>query len=232
MATETGKPVAHCRVARRRIGDDVYRGFIQTESGGVDHVICLQAVWKIEHGFTAIVRERERVGKDVLRADTAGKVVALPVGAVSGGMAFHHAIVVGHTGIVESRSPDANPGGVGQIARHIHLQPRLQFSFRQRQRKQVVVERRAGRLCDKPVDMDRRYIALHLCLQPSELCPQRGVFGRVKRDVIGIFLLHPRPTVIDIPLVMPQVDVEDSRLRVDGVGLMIVAPHDRLLTNL
>ena len=110
MTTYTGKPVAHRRVASGRIGNDVYRRFIQTETGCVDKVISLQPVWQIEDSLTAIVREIKRVGKDVLCPYTPRKVVAFPVRPVARGMPFHYPVVIGDARIVEPRPRDANPG--------------------------------------------------------------------------------------------------------------------------
>ena len=67
----------------------------------------------------------------------------------------------------------------------------------------------------KPVDMNRRHIGLHLCLQPSELIPQSKLCGCIKCNMVGVFLLYLAPGVIDIPFVVSEVDVEDSGLRVD-----------------
>ena len=38
----------------------------------------------------------------------------------------------------------------------------------------------------------------------------------IKRNVVGIFRFYLRPGVVDIPFVVPQVDVEDGSLRVNG----------------
>ena len=63
--------------------------------------------------------------------------------------------------------------------------------------------------------MNRWHIGLHLRLQPSELIPQGGLCGCIKCNMVGVFLLYLGPGIVDIPFVVPQVDVEDGCLRVD-----------------
>ena len=45
------------------------------------------------------------------------------------------------------------------------------------------------------------------------------MFGRVKRDVVGIGSLYLCPAVIPIPLVVSQVNEEDGRLGVNGLWI-------------
>ena len=79
MAADTGDSVAYRRVAGGGVGNDTNRRFIQSETVAVDKIVALQPVRQIENHLPAIVREIERVGEDVLCADTSGKVVAFPV---------------------------------------------------------------------------------------------------------------------------------------------------------
>ena len=123
MTAYTGKSVAHRRVAGCRVGNDVYRRFIQTETGCVDKVISLQTVWQIEDDLPTIVREIKRVGKDVLCPDTPGKVVAFPVRPIARGMPFHHPVVIGDPRIVEtSPAKREPPGAVDKVSGDINLQ--------------------------------------------------------------------------------------------------------------
>ena len=58
MATDTRNSVAHRRVARCGIGNNVYRGFSPVGNHyRIGKVVSLQSVWQIEDGFPAIVRE-------------------------------------------------------------------------------------------------------------------------------------------------------------------------------
>ena len=104
----------------------------KTETGRIDEVISLQPVWQIEDSLPAIVREIERVGKDVLCPYTPGKVVAFPVRPVARGMPFHYPVVIGDARIVETRPRDANPGRIDKVSGDINLQSGLQLPIRQR----------------------------------------------------------------------------------------------------
>ena len=141
------------------------------------------------------------MGKDVLCPDTPGKVVALPIRPIARGMPFHHPVVIGHSRIVESRPPHAHSRRIDKVSGDINLQSGLQLPICQWQRKQVMIQWRLRCRCEKPVDMNRRHIGLHLCLQPSKLIPQRRtVRVHQMQYVIGVFLLYLGPGIVDGPI--------------------------------
>ena len=129
MAADAGEPIPDYRVAGRRIGDDVYRGFIQPYPRRVGEVIGLQAVRQIENNLTAIVRERERMRENVLTFHIPCKVVGFPIRTISRGMTFHDAVVAGDAGFVEPGAPDAHPRRALDISGDVYIQLLFQFAI-------------------------------------------------------------------------------------------------------
>ncbi len=82
-------------------------------------------VWEIEDNFATIMFKRKWMSKDILCAHAPSKVVAFPIRTVSRQMPFHNAVVIGNTGIVETRTPDALTSGVADILYNIDFKSRF-----------------------------------------------------------------------------------------------------------
>ncbi len=126
------------------IADDVARRLVETLPGAVHEQVAVQAVGQVEDDLAAGVLEAggagaERVFEDVLAVRVVAEVVALPVGAVGGGVAFEDPVVAGDAGAVEA---GANRVVVAQVGFDVHLEQPLQRACRRRQVEEVVVERR------------------------------------------------------------------------------------------
>ena len=125
MATDTGESVTDSRIARSRIGNDIYGCLIKSSTASIREIVCLQSVGEVEDNLAAIMREREWMRKDVLCVNTPRKVVAFPIRTIPRDVAFNNAVVIRYTGIAETRTPDALSRCIPKIFNNIYLKPFL-----------------------------------------------------------------------------------------------------------
>ena len=122
VASNAGQSIADSRIACSRIRNDFYWCGIETIAARIHQQIRLQAVGKIENNFATVVRERQRMCKNVLCPFTSRKIVTLPIRTVSRIMTFHNPVVIRYSRFAETRTPDALPRCVLKIFNDIDFQ--------------------------------------------------------------------------------------------------------------
>ena len=155
------------------------------------------------------------MGEDVLCANTPGKVVAFPIRPYREVCPFHHPVVIGDPGIVKTRPPNTNPRCIQEITDNINIQlcpltPYLSMAERADRGTAVV---------KTPLPETSQYESTaHRSSSLSATAPvvpvARSLLGH-QTDVIGICPFNLRPSVIAIPFVVSEVNVEDCPLWVD-----------------